>query len=448
MLADRINRICGLRGNHRHTIKPGASLATVFDNDSSQDLKIEVSWKRLTSKDLDGICRLIAEGDAGALVKVVHLSDNDLGPQGAQKVVTAMNMSGVQDLLLCFNDVGREGCDALSNIVSISVNLRLLDLRGNGLTPRCVHKLLKAVAVSTSLKRLGLGSNKLGPEGAALLARKLEKNTYLTSLDISLNEIGPGGAKPVAKLIEGPECVLECVQLYGNRLGPEGVSEILAAVKKNRSIKQLTLGNNHATDAVAANLAAMLRENTSLERLDIRLNTLTAAAVRVFAQDGLAQNSVLRSLCLAGNPLDSIGGEDISQALILSQVTVLSHLDLSSCQLGPIGGMRIANLIGTSSTITDVNLSDNKLDDEASASLANSILNGVSISSLNLSANEIGEWSASNLIEATQRNFRMMSLVLHGNKINRTVQKKIDTLLEERLARKNAECQRTSSSRA
>nr|CCD12017.1 unnamed protein product [Trypanosoma congolense IL3000] len=439
MFANRINKIYGLRGGKRLTVGSTASTRTIFDSTGSRELNIEIVWKHITKEELENICYVIAEGEGGQLVKTVHLSDNELGPTSSEKIISALSASAVQEVLLCFNDIGREGCDALSDAVNISVNLRLLDIRGNGLNAKCVNKLLKAVSSSMTLVRLGLASNKLGEEGAMLVFRALEKNTFLTSLDLSLNEIGPGGAKSIAKLLEIPDSALKCVQLYGNYLGPSGVAVIALAVRRNRSLKQLTLGNNNATDEAAVQLAEMLSENSTLERLDLRLNVITAVGIRTLAQEGLGQNGSLLSLSLAGNPIGSVGGEEISQSLILSQVTALSVLDLSSCQLGPTGGMRVANLIATSSTITDVNLSDNKLDDEASVSIANSIINGLSISMLNLSRNEIGEWSACNLIEAIQRNYRMVSLNLHGNKINRTVQKKIDSLIEDRLNDNNSE---------
>ncbi|KAH8612570.1 putative Leucine Rich repeat [Trypanosoma vivax] len=424
----------------------GGANSIISEGGGRDEVKIEVAWRRLAREECDVIFRTIIEPDTEVPVTVVHLSDNQIGPEQAQKLAAALEASTVREALLCFNDIGKDGCDALANVVNVSVKLQLLDIRGNNLTPKCVRKLLKSISMSTSLTRLGLGSNKLGEEGAALLLRALEKNTHLTSLDISLNEIGPNGAKSIAQLLETPSSPLEKLQLYGNYLGCDGVVHITSALRRNRSLKELTLGNNNATDAAMSKVAEMLRDNITLSYLDLRLNTITASGARTLACDGLANNCFLQSLSLSGNPIGSVGAEQIFRALTGSQGPVLTRLDLSSCELGSVGGTRIADLITSSTTIEDVDLSDNQLDDDSAVALSRSLANGLSISALNLSSNKIGEWSASNLIDATQLNPRVMSLILHGNKINRVVQKKIDVLLEERLTRNRMRMQQTLSS--
>ncbi|EAN90557.1 hypothetical protein C3747_140g72 [Trypanosoma cruzi] len=403
--------------------------------DDAEELKIEMAWTRITPELCEGICRTIVDRDADVPVRVVDLIDNQLGPEQTQKIASMLESSTVRDVLLRYNDIGKEGCDALANVVNVSTKLQLLDIRGNGLTAACVRKLLKSISMSTALTRLGLSANKIGHEGAALLFRALEKNVYLKSLDLSLNEIGPSGAESIAHLLALPASPLKTLQLYGNHLGVAGVGLIADAVKGNRCLKDLTLGNNNATDAAAEALAEMLRENSTLETLDLRSNTLTATGVRILARDGLANNVFLVSLSLSANPIGSVGADEIAKTLIMHQGGALTRLDLSSCELGPTGGMRIASLIAATITLNEVNLSGNQLDNEAAVVLSRSIVNSISISIVDLSANEIGEWGASNLIDATQLNARISSLLLHGNNINRIVQKKIDTLLGERISR-------------
>ncbi|RNF27275.1 putative leucine-rich repeat protein (LRRP) [Trypanosoma conorhini] len=409
-----------------------------------EELKIEVAWTRVTPEMCEGICRAIVDREAEVPVRVVDLIDNQLGPEQTQKIAAVLESSAVRDVLLRYNEIGKEGCDALANVVNVSTKLQLLDIRGNALTAGCVRKLLKSISMSTALTRLGLSANKIGQEGAGLLLRALEKNAYLTSLDLSLNEIGPSGAQSIAQLLALPASPLKTLQLYGNHLGCAGVVAIATAVKQNKFLKELTLGNNNATDAATEALAEMLRDNSTLESLDLRSNTLTAAGARNLARDGLAHNTFLASLSLSDNPIGSVGGDEIAKTLIMHQGGALTTLDLSSCDLGSTGGMRIASLIAATITLHEVNLSDNKLDNEAAVVLSRSIVNGISISIVDLSANEIGEWGASNLIDATQLNSRISSLILHGNHINRVVQKKIDTLLGDRISRNRVQDQQAS----
>ncbi|ORC87639.1 putative leucine-rich repeat protein (LRRP) [Trypanosoma theileri] len=424
------NAMAGSTGSGK--INPTASIST-------DETRVECAWRPITPAEGDALARLLLERATAAPVRVVDLIDNQLGPLQAQRIAAVLESSPVREVLLRYNDIGKEGCDALASVINVSTKLQLLDIRGNGLTAGCVRKLIKSISMSTALTRLGLSANKIGEEGAALLFQGLEKNAYLTSLDISLNEIGPNGAASIAKLLALPASPLQSVQMYGNHLGCTGITAIANALQRNRCLREITLGNNNATDASTEALAEMLRENTTLEYLDLRLNTITAVGARNLAHDGLAYNTFLLSLCLSGNPIGSVGGDEIAKGLIMHQSSALTRLDLSSCELGPTGGMRIASLIAATITLAEVNLSDNKLDDEAAVVLSRSIVNSISISVVDLSSNEIGEWGASNLIDATQLNSRMSSLVLHGNNINRVVQKKIDTLLGERLSRNRVE---------
>lgn len=397
--------------------------------------KIKVSWTRMDGEMCETICRALVDRDALVPIKVVDLLDNQLGPALTQKIASCLESSPASDVLICYNDIGRDGCEAVAGVVNVSSKLQHLDLRGNHLTPGDARKLLKSVAVSTSLKRLGLSHNKLGPDGAALLTKALERNTYLTVLDISMNEIGAAGAECMASVIANPCSCLKNLQLYGNHLGPAGVRHIIRAMEQNKEIRTLNIGNNNGTDAVCEDIGEMLNANATLEDLDLRLNSISPEGIRELCKRGLVKNTTLRKLTLSGNPIGPVGGEEVSKALTSRGRSVFQCLDVSSCELGPIGGIRIAGLIACSISLKEIYLSDNNLDDDAAISIARSAAESISLSVIDLSLNNIGESGASCLVDTTQLNTHLVSLVLHGNNTNRVVQKKIDNLLEERINR-------------
>lgn len=401
--------------------------------------KIEVAWRQLSKEVIESICRALVDREAELPVRVLDLMDNQLGPATAAKIASCLELSPATEVLMRYNDIGKEGCDGLAGVVNISSKIGIIDVRGNGLNSLDIRKLLRAASTSTSLARLGLANNKLGPEGAALLFKSLEKNTYLTYLDISANELGPDGAASIAKLIATPASTLRTLLLYGNFLGPAGVHHVCQAMRSNKEVRRLTLGNNNAADASAGDIAEMLRSNYTLEALDLRLNTITPAGIKVIAEEGLAHNGSLSSLCVSGNPIGPVGADSLSRALIAHQRSAMSSLDLSSCDLRTSGGLRMASLIGSSITLREVNLSDNELDDEAAIALAENMATSISLSSVDLSANMIREPGAASLIDTTQMNPHLTCLILHGNTIGRAVQKRIDGLLEERIARNRTE---------
>lgn len=397
--------------------------------------RIKVAWSRVDKEMCETICLALVDRDAMVPIKVVDLLDNQLGPYQTQKIASCLESSPVCDVLICYNDIGKEGCEGIAGVVNVSSKLQHLDLRGNNLTPGDVRKLLKAVSGSTSLKRLGLAHNKLGPDGAALLAKSLERNTYLTVLDISMNEIGAAGAECIASVLTNPSSCLRNVQVYGNHLGLAGVRHIIRSLQHNKEVRILNIGNNNATDGACAEIGDLLDTNSTLEELDIRLNSISADGVKEMSRHGLQKNTTLRKLIMSGNPIGPVGAEELSKALATRGRSFFQCLDVSSCELGPIGGMRIGGLIACSISLKEIYLSDNNLDDDAAISIARSAAESISLSALDLSLNNIGESGASCLIDTTQLNTHLASLVLHGNNINRVVQKKIDNLLEERINR-------------
>lgn len=412
-----------------------ATFAVSANSTRGTDRRIEVPWTHLKNDAVDAICRAIVDSNTDNPVQAVDLMDNELGPTQAHKLALSMESSAVREVLLRYNDIGKAGCDGLAGAISVSSKIQSIDIQGNHLSHTDAHKLLRAVGGSTSLTRLGMSKNNLGPEGATLISKALEKNTYLTYLDLSLNEIGPTGAEVIARLLGNPASTLQHVNLYGNYLGAIGVRHVCDAMRNNKEVRILCLGNNNATDAAAEGIATMLHANGTLESLDLRFNSLTAAAVKPIAQEGIKANTSLTSLCLAGNPIGAVGMETIAHTLIAHQRNSLTQLDLSSCELGPAGGMRLANLLGSSITLREVNLSENGLDDDTAVALAENVATSISLSQLDVCCNKIGELGASRLIDAVQLNPHLTCLTLHGNNISRVVQKKIDNLLEERIAR-------------
>lgn len=396
---------------------------------------IKVSWTRITNEMCDSICVTLVDRESLVPVKKVELLDNQLGPSQTLKIATCLESSPVSDIFICYNDVGKEGCDGLAGVLNVSAKLQQLDLRGNNLTPAHIRKLVKSVGASTSIKRLGLAHNKLGPDGVALLTKSLERNTFLTVLDLSMNEIGAAGAACIASLLSDVANGLKTLQLYGNHLGAAGVRLIVQALMHNKELHVLNIGNNNATDEVCAEIGEMLSHNGTLEELDIRLNSFSAAGIKEMMKWGRHENSNLRKLTLSGNPFGAVGAEEVSKALTGKGRTTFESLDVSSCGLGPIGGIRIAHLITCSSSLREIYLSDNSLDNDAAISIARSISESITLSMIDLSLNNIGEDGATALVDAAQLNIHLSSLVLHGNIINRVVQKKIDNLLEERINR-------------
>jgi Ran GTPase-activating protein (RanGAP) involved in mRNA processing and transport len=407
----------------------GASAATNGENQ-----RINLAFSKIGPEECAFICRTLMDPAMEPPIRSVDLTDNQLGPEGAEKIASSLETSAVEELLLRYNNIGRAGCDAVGTVLNISSRLRHLDLRGNRLQPTDLRRLAKGIALSTHLTYIGLHDNELGAEGAALIASSLEKSSRVTFLDLSKNGIGPLGAMAIAKLLSTTTSVLQTLQLWCNKLGPEGVTSIVDAVATNTNLLHLSLGNNHATNASCKAIGAMIANNNKLKLLELRSNSFSEQGMRDLCGVGFPKLSTcsLESLSLSGNPIGPLGADVLVKALIGCSDVRLASLDLWSCSLGSAGIIRVASLITATASIRDVNLSTNEADDESAVAIAKAIVASKGIAAVDLSGNDIQSLGAADLLEAMQVSTHLTALLLHGNRVSRVVQKKVDALVASR----------------
>ncbi|CCW64103.1 unnamed protein product [Phytomonas sp. EM1] len=400
---------------------------------------IEFIGNPLTDDMLDSLYHTLTDHETLSSLQTVDLMDNNLGESRARRLISNLEVSKAKEIRLRFNNIGKDGCDGLASVVNISPCIRMLDVRGNELVAADVRKLFKAIGASTTVTHLNVCRNKLSEEGAEMAARFLEKNTYLQFLDFSANDLGSSGAEHIATLLSNPTSTLRVVLLYGNCLGEVGMQRVCAAMQTNKEVVQLNLGCNNATDAAAGSIADMLARNETLLDLDICLNTITDVGIQRIAADGLANNYFLQSLCLSGNPLGSSGANMLVKALLSNTRSALERLNLSSCSLGPTGGIHLASFLCRSQTLKDLNLADNQLNDESASAIAQATSNSISISAVDVSMNPFGEPAAVCFLEAVQLNPHLSSVILDGNRASRATQHKWRATIEEWLGKNRSE---------
>ena len=401
---------------------------------ASDQQRINLAFSKIGPEECAFICRTLMDATMDPPIRCVDLTDNQLGPDSAEKIASALEASSVEELLLRYNAIGRPGCDAVGTVLNISSRLRVLDLRGNRLQASDIRKLVKGISLSTHLTFIGLHGNELGPEGAALVASSLEKNSRVTHLDLSKNDIGPLGAMSIAKLLSTSTSVIQTLHLWGNKLGPNGVTSIAEAVATNANLRHLSLGNNHATNEACGAIGLMLHKNKKLKVLELRSNSISEAGIRELCSAGLPKlsTSTLQNLSLAGNPIGPGGCDVLVKAFIGCSDVHLTHLDLWSCGLGSGGVIRCASLVTSTPSLQEINLSANDADDESAVAMAKALVASKGIRMVDLSANNIASIGATDLLEAMQVNGSVVGLLLHGNKVSRVVQKKVDALVAAR----------------
>ena len=162
-----------------------------------------------------------------------------------------------------------------------------------------------------TLEHIELTQCNIGPVGAQHLAQALcvNMNTSVKTLDLSCDCLSDEGAKALAEMLRGNgaessgtvNATLEHVNLNNCRIGPVGAQHLAWALCVNTSVKTLKLGGNLLGDEGAKALAEML----------------------------------------GGNGAESSGTVN----------TTLEHVDLSSCNIGPVGAQHLAQALCVNTSV-------------------------------------------------------------------------------------------------
>ena len=229
--------------------------------DAGRSTSLRVLQIGFNSIGVEGIEALVEAHAAGALDQLEHLdlACNVMGPAGAAALAPMLeprddrlvevedetngvivdereDEAGVDDIRgrglysldVAVNNVAvdgaREGVRALTRALERNTTLRVLNLRGNDLTPEMAGDVAEMLLENETLRVVNVGYNKIYNEGAWELSEALSENAGLRGLDIQRNEISDDGAAHVRGLLEANEKLSE-VDMRSNMLSPETVDE-------------------------------------------------------------------------------------------------------------------------------------------------------------------------------------------------------------------------------
>jgi Ran GTPase-activating protein (RanGAP) involved in mRNA processing and transport len=228
--------------------------------------------------------------------------------------------------------------------------LTTLDLRSNAIED--VSLLAPALAASTALRELDLSGNSLAPSGLAALVRALGINRTLEKLSLrpgmmqlmmSMRGVGPAaGGPPAAEwTVLQRNASLRELELRCMLRSEAEAAGVAVALVGNTALRRLDVGGCHfAGERVTRALRAALQHPSfALVTLEMARNALSADDVTRLA-DGLACNTVLRSLELSQCGVCARGAAALAQAL--HRNTALISLVLLQNNVGDRGAAAFA----------------------------------------------------------------------------------------------------------
>lgn len=156
----------------------------------------------------------------------------------------------------------------------------------------------------------------LDDESMSVLIRGLEHNAQLTSLDLSRNKCLSRSLSTLSALLDRTKVQnldLSC-QFIEHEDEYMDLSLLVAALGRTSTLQSLELKFNKLTDWDMAFVAAALTYNTSIKHIGLASNKILNLGMSILSSR-IPSMPVLRSLLLTNNDFDEAGAEELAAAL-------------------------------------------------------------------------------------------------------------------------------------
>ena len=287
----------------------------------------------------------------------LNISYNNIGIDGAKILASALKDHDLHSLDVSYNDIGNDGAQALAHAIKNCSNLHTLDV----------------------------SHNIIGSDGAIAFANVIEHCSNLHTLELSHNDIGYDGIKAIA------DAIGHCSNLHSLGICHIGfpmddhhhLSAPFAPLKQSGCLRKSSIDNKK----ILQDLAAAIRQNSNLYKLDMSQNDIVGSGMKVLA-DAIKHCSSLHTLKLDHTNIGPEGAEALADAI--KCCSNLHTLDVGYNDLGDDGIKVLANALEHCSYLHTLIVSFNKICKEGIQALAKAIKCHSQLHVLDISSNRIG----------------------------------------------------------
>ena len=190
-------------------------------------------------------------------------------------------------------------CDVLDKLTGV----KSFSFRGNQLTSGIAQRFASVVRPPT-VTDINVADNKFTDEFLEALAPAVAQSSNLSSLVLTGNQFSAAGAKALATAwtADGASVVVADLLLGNNRLGDEGLKNLLPLFSKYSFNKVELSGNGIGDDSVVALAEALQRRQVSV--LDLSNNKISAKGALAL-KNLMENNTNLHTVLLSNNNLAS-----------------------------------------------------------------------------------------------------------------------------------------------
>lgn len=285
-------------------------------------------------------------------LSVLDLGFNYVGDTGCGSIALhcIAGNTNLQSLCLTGNQFSSEGVSALAASILHGTGLRNLHLSLNNIGPNGIKDISSAITKNESrihqllasgnidsntirpMEELHLGSTAMTSEGLSAISLMVLFNSSLRTLTLCNNNLDDQDLMLLSQAItqNNKQMPLESLSLSFNLITCQGVECLMNALWGSTTLRELKLDNNKMKDR-GTQLCAVVLTSVDLQTLDLSFNKATTVGVKALMKT-LAENTTLQSLAIAGIPIDLTSSKAISYALAYN--TALKALYLDNCSTG------------------------------------------------------------------------------------------------------------------
>ncbi len=173
-------------------------------------------------------------------------------------------------------------------------NIKFLDFSHCSITSQGIERLLPFIEKATKISEFHISGNNIGRNGFQLIASALDGRPIkkLSFDDCAVNKI-----VPIVKRCEFPK--LTYVSFSGNQIGDKGANVIAnKLLQSSPKLERLGLSKCGISDQGATSIANALVWNTTVKKLELKMNSISDEGVESFAK-ALRSNHTLQILDLS-----------------------------------------------------------------------------------------------------------------------------------------------------
>ena len=246
----------------------------------------------------EGVAMLVRGGMEGeaehsGYISMMKMQYNKVTSTGLNQLLKIPELLKLRKLDLSLNTLGRGGAVSLLKSPLVH-NLEKLSLAGTGICVEDCQALSNVLSASPTLRMIDISDNALPPEAVEHIITGLKNHTALEKLDIRRSQFNLQNCISLASVTQPPRRL----DLQDCHIDDEGAIEVATLLNRN-SVTSLEMEDNPITINGAGAFAEKLRHNTSLRVLNLNCESIGLEGTQKLI-NSLSQNSTLVTLWLPG----------------------------------------------------------------------------------------------------------------------------------------------------